>query len=117
MPRWSTSSWQDASGFDLIAAMRERVPDLPVVAISGLAKLDAVARSAEVSNVVCLQKPFRPVELIRRSKPRAHAMQGDAAEARMARLASIKTKTPRRTGAFDVVISLDAQEPFGLTSA
>ena len=56
---------KEDSGFDLIAALRERVPDLPVVAISGLAALETVARSAELSNVVCLQKPFRPVELIR----------------------------------------------------
>ncbi|HLZ06522.1 MAG TPA: response regulator [Bradyrhizobium sp.] len=56
---------KDESGFDLIAALRERSPGLPVVAVSGLATLDAVARSAELSSVVCLQKPFRPVELIR----------------------------------------------------
>src|ERR1700748_320597 len=75
---------QDVSGFDLIAAMRERVPDLPVVAISGLAKLDSVARSASVSNGVCLQKPFRPAELIKALETARNAMQGDAAEARMA---------------------------------
>ena len=54
----------DESGFDLIAALRERAPNLPVVAVSGVATLDAVVRSAELSNVVCLQKPFRPAELI-----------------------------------------------------
>src|ERR1700759_1406510 len=56
---------EDTCGFDLIAAMRERVPDLPVVAVSGMTTLDAVARSSELPNLVCLQKPFRPVELIR----------------------------------------------------
>jgi DNA-binding NtrC family response regulator len=56
---------EDTSGFDLIAAMRERVPALPVVAVSGMTTLDAVARSSELPNLVCLQKPFRPVELIR----------------------------------------------------
>jgi DNA-binding NtrC family response regulator len=55
---------KDECGFDLIAALREQVPDLPVVAVSGLATLEAVARSAVMSNVVCLQKPFRPAELI-----------------------------------------------------
>jgi DNA-binding NtrC family response regulator len=55
----------DACGFDLIADMRERVPDFPVVAVSGMATLDAVAKSSELSGVVCLQKPFRPIELIR----------------------------------------------------
>jgi DNA-binding response OmpR family regulator len=56
---------KEESGFDLIAALREQVADLPVVAISGLATLEAVAKSAEMSNLVCLQKPFRPAELIR----------------------------------------------------
>jgi DNA-binding NtrC family response regulator len=56
---------EDTCGFDLIAAMRERVPDLPVVAVSGMATLDAVARSSDLPNLVCLQKPFRPIELIR----------------------------------------------------
>jgi DNA-binding NtrC family response regulator len=56
---------EDTSGFDLIAAMRERVPGLPVVAVSGMTTLDAVARSSELPNLVCLQKPFRPIELIR----------------------------------------------------
>src|SRR5437016_13364644 len=48
------------NGFDLIAVLRERSPDLAVVAVSGMTTLDAVARSSELSNVVCLQKPFRP---------------------------------------------------------
>ncbi len=53
-----------ASGFDLIAAMRERVPDLPVVAVSGITTLELAAPPAEMSGVVCLQKPFRPNDLI-----------------------------------------------------
>lgn len=75
---------EDGSGFDLIAAMREQVPDLPVVAISGLAKLDSVAGSAAVSNVVCLQKPFRPAQLIKALETARGAARGDAAAARMA---------------------------------
>jgi DNA-binding NtrC family response regulator len=55
----------DACGFDLIAAMRERIPRLAVVAVSGMATLDSVSRSAELSDVVCLQKPFRPSDLLR----------------------------------------------------
>jgi len=55
---------QEASGLDLITAMRARVPDPPIVAVSGMTKLGAVAPSAELFAVVCLQKPFRPVELI-----------------------------------------------------
>jgi len=72
---------EDVSGFDLIAAMRERVKDLPVVAVSGMATLEAVARSSELSSVVCLQKPFRPVELIRAiEKARQAVRPGEAAK-------------------------------------
>jgi DNA-binding NtrC family response regulator len=45
--------------------MRERVPDLPIVAISGMTTLDFVSDSPELSNVICLQKPFRPHDLVR----------------------------------------------------
>jgi DNA-binding NtrC family response regulator len=55
----------DACGFDLITAMRERAPRLAVVAVSGMAALDSVSQSSELSDVVCLQKPFRPTDLIR----------------------------------------------------
>jgi len=55
---------EKANGFDVIAAMREKVPDLPAVAISGMASFDT-RHGAELSNVVCLRKPFRPTELIR----------------------------------------------------
>jgi DNA-binding response OmpR family regulator len=54
---------QDANGFDVISRMREQVPDLPVVAISGMTSLDAASQPAELLNVVCLQKPFRPNDL------------------------------------------------------
>jgi DNA-binding response OmpR family regulator len=54
----------DTCGFDVIARMRNRVPGLPVVAISGMTTLDAASQSAELSNVVCLQKPFRPNDLV-----------------------------------------------------
>lgn len=52
------------NGFDVIASMRERVPGLPVVAISGMTALDIVADMPGLSNVVCLRKPFRPNELM-----------------------------------------------------
>ena len=55
----------DSCGFDLIAAMRERAPGLAVVAVSGMAALDSVSQSSELSDVICLQKPFRPSDLIR----------------------------------------------------
>jgi DNA-binding response OmpR family regulator len=56
---------QGNNGFDLIRTMRERVPNLPIVAISGMTALDFVSSSPEFSDVVCLQKPFRPNELVR----------------------------------------------------
>lgn len=56
---------EGSSGFDLIAAMRERVPNLPVVAISGMTTLDVVAEWPELAGVVGLQKPFRPNQLVR----------------------------------------------------
>ena len=56
---------EDAMGYDVIAALRERVPDVPIVAVSGLISLDLDVQTANLSNVVCLRKPFRPSELIR----------------------------------------------------
>jgi DNA-binding response OmpR family regulator len=56
---------EDAIGYDVVVALRDRVPDLPVVAISGLMSLDLGVQMAKLSNVVCLRKPFRPGELIR----------------------------------------------------
>ncbi|HLG84902.1 MAG TPA: response regulator [Bradyrhizobium sp.] len=54
----------DTNGFELIAALRERAPDLPVVAVSGIATVDLASPAAGISNVVSLQKPFRPNDLI-----------------------------------------------------
>jgi len=45
--------------------MRQRAPGLPVVAVSGMATVDAVSRPSDLADVVCLQKPFRPAELLR----------------------------------------------------
>ncbi|MBV9564517.1 MAG: response regulator [Bradyrhizobium sp.] len=52
----------DANGFDVIAKMREAAPCLPVVAISGMTSLDAA--SIAQANLVYLQKPFRPSDLL-----------------------------------------------------
>ena len=52
------------NGFDLITMMRERARELAVVAISGMAALDFVSQWPELTDVVCLQKPFRPNELM-----------------------------------------------------
>jgi len=56
---------EDAMGYDVIAALRDRVPDLPIVAVSGLISLDLDVQTAKLSNVACLRKPFRPSELLR----------------------------------------------------
>lgn len=56
---------QGTNGFDVITLMRERDPGLPIVAISGMTTLDFVAGLPDLSNVVCLQKPFRPNDLVR----------------------------------------------------
>ena len=55
----------DDNGFDVIAKLRDSVPDLPVVAISGVAPLNPASHATRPSSVVCLQKPFRPKDLIR----------------------------------------------------
>ncbi|KJC37007.1 chemotaxis protein CheY [Bradyrhizobium sp. LTSP885] len=51
------------NGIDVIMALRARVPDLPVVAISGMTALDFLPGSLQLADVVCLQKPFRPNQL------------------------------------------------------
>jgi DNA-binding response OmpR family regulator len=56
---------QGANGSDLIGTLRARVPGLPIVAISGMTALDFLSDSPELSDVVCLQKPFRPPDLMR----------------------------------------------------
>jgi DNA-binding NtrC family response regulator len=56
---------QDTNGSDLIAALRAQAPELPVVAISGTTVLDFLSDTPELSDVVCLQKPFRPADLLR----------------------------------------------------
>ena len=53
-----------SNGVDLIVKMRERNPDLAIVAISGITTLDFLSASPGLSDVVCLQKPFRPNDLM-----------------------------------------------------
>jgi CheY-like chemotaxis protein len=72
---------EGTNGFDLIRMMRDRSPNLPVVAISGMTMLDFVSVSPELSDVVCLQKPFRPNDLIRAIEAANPALQRSAAAA------------------------------------
>ena len=71
---------QGMNGFDVITMMRERIPDLPVVAISGMTTLDFLSASPELSNVACLQKPFRPNELVRAIEAAYRLSRPSAAE-------------------------------------
>jgi CheY-like chemotaxis protein len=61
----------DMDGVTLIKALRQRNPNLPIVAISGIpasasgqTTLDLLPTVPNLSNVICLKKPFRPDELI-----------------------------------------------------
>jgi CheY-like chemotaxis protein len=58
-------------GAKIIKMLRDRAPALPIVAISGVplkasgrSALDFIAMSPQLSDVVCLQKPFRPAQLL-----------------------------------------------------
>ncbi|UFZ06670.1 response regulator [Bradyrhizobium ontarionense] len=55
----------DSNGLELVSGMRALVPDVPVVAVSGMSAFDGAAMSEELTRVVYLQKPFRPAELMR----------------------------------------------------
>jgi DNA-binding NtrC family response regulator len=70
-----------ASGFDVIAALREKRPDLPVVVISGMTSFDTSSYPVELTNVAYLQKPFRPNDLIRAIEK----AQGEEPASRVAR--------------------------------
>ena len=58
----------DTSGADVIAAIRERCPGFPVVAVSGMTALDFIGQAPGLENVICLQKPFRPNDLLQALK-------------------------------------------------
>ena len=58
-------------GVTFIRTLRERNPGFPVIAMSGVllgpsgrTALDQLQTIAELSDVICLQKPFRPNELL-----------------------------------------------------
>jgi len=67
----------DTSGVDVIATLRERVPGLPVVAVSGMTTLDFMDQSPHLANVVCLQKPFRPNDLLQALRKAQTAAGGE----------------------------------------
>ncbi len=51
-------------GFDVIRSMRERAPNIPIIAISGVTALDFLLNNPDLADVICLPKPFRPNELM-----------------------------------------------------
>jgi DNA-binding response OmpR family regulator len=70
----------DTSGVDVMAAIRERFPAFPIVAVSGMTALDFVGEAPGLANVVCLQKPFRPNDLLGALKTaQGQAAAGEAA--------------------------------------
>lgn len=71
----------DTSGADVIATLRERAPTLPIIAVSGMTALDFVEQSPHLANVVCLQKPFRPNDLLQASRKAQAAAGGKLAAA------------------------------------
>jgi DNA-binding response OmpR family regulator len=80
---------EGTNGCDLITLMRERASDLAVVAISGMTTLDFVSQWPDLADVICLQKPFRPNELMRAIEAARGAVRrstaGDNAEEKVAR--------------------------------
>ena len=53
-----------SNGSELIAALRAQAPGLPVIAVSGMAVTDFLSDAPALSDVVCLQKPFKPADLM-----------------------------------------------------
>ncbi|GLR89923.1 response regulator [Bradyrhizobium iriomotense] len=58
----------DTSGLEVMSAIRERSPGFPIVAISGMTTLDFMEEAPGLAGVVCLQKPFRPNDLLQALK-------------------------------------------------
>ncbi len=54
------------SGYDLARRLRESVPGLPVVFVSGYADEETLTSAAAAPNAAVLMKPFTPSDLVRR---------------------------------------------------
>jgi DNA-binding NtrC family response regulator len=82
MPRLSDIFLSDTSGVDVMAAIRERFPAFPIVAVSGMTALDFMGQAPGLADVICLQKPFRPNDLLGALKTaQCEAAAGEAAPA------------------------------------
>jgi len=67
----------DTSGVDVMVAIRERVPGFPIVAVSGMTALDFIGEAPGLAEVVCLQKPFRPNDLLQALRKAQTAAGGE----------------------------------------
>lgn len=67
----------DTNGVDVITSLRERAPGLPVIAVSGVTALDFMEQSPHLADVVCLQKPFRPNDLLQALRKAQAAAGGE----------------------------------------
>jgi DNA-binding response OmpR family regulator len=67
----------DTSGVEVISTLRELAPRLPVIAVSGMTALDFMEQSPHLANVVCLQKPFRPNDLLQALRKAQAAADGE----------------------------------------
>ena len=71
----------DTSGIEVMAAIRERVPGFPIVAVSGVTTLDFIGEAPGLDSVVCLQKPFRPNDLLHALRKAQQAAGGELSAA------------------------------------
>ena len=72
----------DTGGVDVMATIRERFPAFPIVAVSGMTALDFMGQAPGLADVVCLQKPFRPNDLLGALKTaQGAAVAGEAMQA------------------------------------
>jgi DNA-binding NtrC family response regulator len=67
----------DTSGVDVVATLRERAPGLPVVAVFGMTTMDFMEEAPHLASVVCLQKPFRPNDLLQALRKAQAAVAGE----------------------------------------
>lgn len=67
----------DTSGVEVMATLRERAPGLPIVAVSGMTALDFMEQAPHLAGVVCLQKPFRPNNLLQALRSAQAASSGE----------------------------------------
>ena len=52
------------SGVEVMTSMRGSVPNLPLIATSGVVPLDFFTQYPDLPNMITLPKPFRPDDLM-----------------------------------------------------